>query len=477
MLFNSYVFILMFLPITTLLFGLIAQRGQGTPTQLILVTASLFFYGWWNPAYLTLLALSIFFNYAMCIALRARRTRRPKALLAFAVAVNLSVLAYYKYFPWLSGRSIELPLAISFFTFQQIAFLVDAFRHRTAERPHFVNYVSCVTFFPHLIAGPLVNYRDLYPQFAHAKDLRLRARNVAVGLAVFGIGLAKKVLIADLFKGFADPVFDSGTNLHEVTFVDAWIATLSYTFQIYFDFSGYSDMAIGLSRIFGITLPANFLSPYQAASVSEFWKRWHITLSSFLRDYLYIPLGGNRKGSLRQYLNLAVTMLLGGLWHGAGWGFVVWGALHGFYLCVNHYARAAVQIRSPRFLKVGVTFLAAAIAWVFFRAPSVEVAWTLLKKMSSPPGMFETSFFIGTARNASVLWLATAVLVFFGPNVAQIFRKEDLVIQGGEMLEQLKKKSTFVFSFNVLSACVIAALLIVSLVMISKGSHFIYYQF
>jgi D-alanyl-lipoteichoic acid acyltransferase DltB (MBOAT superfamily) len=464
----------MFMPITTLLFGLIARGGNGSATQLLLITASLFFYAWWNPAYLVLLSASIFFNYALCLAIRSPRTQHPKGLLTLAVAANLGVLGYYKYFPWLSGRSIELPLAISFFTFQQIAFLVDAYRHRTAERALFINYVSCVTFFPHLIAGPLVNYRDLYPQFSHAKDLRLRAQNLAVGLAVFGIGLAKKVLIADVFKSYADPVFDAGVNLGEVTWIDAWLATGCYTFQIYFDFSGYSDMAIGLSRIFGITLPANFLSPYKAASVSEFWKRWHITLSSFLRDYLYIPLGGNRKGAFRLYLNLWITMLLGGLWHGAGWGFVVWGALHGFYLCVNHAFRSAFKV--PQVLKVAVTFVAVAIAWVFFRAPNVEVAWTLLTKMASEARL-ETSFFVGAVRNVSVLWLATAVLVFLGPNVAQLFRKEELVIKGGEMLEQLKAKRAFSFSFNALSACVIAALLIASLVMISKGSHFIYYQF
>jgi D-alanyl-lipoteichoic acid acyltransferase DltB (MBOAT superfamily) len=288
--------------------------------------------------------------------------------------------------------NIILPLGISFFTFQQIAYLVDVMRGAKVERD-IVSYTLFVSFFPHLIAGPLVHHAEMIPQFKRGRSGR-SAVLAARGLAIFAAGLFKKVVIADNLAQFVSPVFahlDAGGG---VTTPWAWLATLAYTLQIYFDFSGYSDMAIGLALLFGIRLPVNFRSPYKAASIIEFWRRWHITLSRFLRDYLYIPLGGNRLGEQRRYFNLMLTMLLGGLWHGAGWNFLIWGGLHGLYLCANHLWQAwrgahtkALAAKGyakafPAWVLKGfswaITFFAVVIAWVFFRARTADGAWQML---------------------------------------------------------------------------------------------------
>jgi D-alanyl-lipoteichoic acid acyltransferase DltB (MBOAT superfamily) len=320
------------------------------------------------------------------------------------VALNLALLCYFKYTNFifdsintLTGAplpfvNIVLPLGISFFTFQQIAYLVDVMRGAKVERD-IVSYTLFVSFFPHLIAGPLVHHAEMIPQFKRGRSGR-SAVLAARGLAIFAAGLFKKVVIADNLAQFVSPVFahlDAGGG---VTTPWAWLATLAYTLQIYFDFSGYSDMAIGLALLFGIRLPVNFRSPYKAASIIEFWRRWHITLSRFLRDYLYIPLGGNRLGEQRRYFNLMLTMLLGGLWHGAGWNFLIWGGLHGLYLCANHLWQAwrgahtkALAAKGyakafPAWVLKGfswaITFFAVVIAWVFFRARTADGAWQML---------------------------------------------------------------------------------------------------
>ena len=275
-----------------------------------------------------------------------------------------------------------LPLGISFFTFQQIAYLVDVMRGARVERD-IVSYTLFVSFFPHLIAGPLVHHAEMIPQFKRGRTGRSSVL-AARGLAIFAAGLFKKVVIADNLAQFVSPVFahlDAGGG---VTTPWAWLATLAYTLQIYFDFSGYSDMAVGLALLFGIRLPVNFRSPYRAASIVEFWRRWHITLSRFLRDYLYIPLGGNRLGEGRRYINLMVTMLLGGLWHGAGWNFIIWGGLHGAYLGINHLwrewrgAARASGGSAAKGVCWAITFFAVVVAWVFFRARTLAGAWQML---------------------------------------------------------------------------------------------------
>jgi D-alanyl-lipoteichoic acid acyltransferase DltB (MBOAT superfamily) len=270
-----------------------------------------------------------------------------------------------------------LPLGISFFTFTQIAFLVDLHR-REASRPDAPRYALFVTFFPHLVAGPLYHHAQVMPQFEAPNAFRARPDHLAAGLDLLVLGLFKKCVIADHLAPFANAMFDAASRGEAPGTVMAWAGILAYTFQIYFDFSGYSDMAMGLARMLGVRLPVNFDAPYRAASIVEFWRRWHMTLSAFLRDYLYIPLGGNRFGPARRYANLMVTMLLGGLWHGAAWTFILWGGVHGAMLCANHlwHARFPAARAGPgrRLLGIAATFVAVALAWVLFRAPTLPAA-------------------------------------------------------------------------------------------------------
>ena len=283
-----------------------------------------------------------------------------------------------------------LPLGISFYTFQQIAFLVEAWRGQFRETD-LPRYCTVVTFFPHLIAGPIINYRDVIQQFRSPDFGRPREAMIAMGLTIFIMGMAKKVLLADSIAPQADYVFSAAAAGGDVSLIEAWTGALSYTVQLYFDFSGYSDMAIGLALLLGIRLPINFNSPYKAENIADFWRRWHMTLSQFLRDYLYIPLGGNRCGPTRRTINLMLTMVLGGLWHGAGWTFVIWGALHGFYLVVCHAWTTYFRVKdgsrshlSRRFGRIGagaLTFVAVIVAWVFFRATSLDSALLICKAM------------------------------------------------------------------------------------------------
>jgi len=403
-LFNSYAFLFLFLPVT--FFGFFQIGRYNRPlAALWLFAASLFFYGWWNPAYVGLLLASIFFNYAFGITLSREHllghSRRKKWILALGITANLGLLGYYKYANFFVenantalhlGWQIEpiiLPLGISFFTFTQIAFLVDAYRGEVKEA-NFIHYGLFVTYFPHLIAGPVLHHKEMMPQFALPATYRVHWDNLSVGLTIFGIGLFKKVVMADGIAPFAGHAFSAVADGGALTFLEAWGGALAYTFQLYYDFSGYSDMAIGISRLFGVKLPLNFDSPYKAVNIIEFWRRWHMSLSRFLRDYLYFALGGNRKGPARRYLNLMATMLLGGLWHGAGWTFVIWGTLHGLYLVINHawhQARKALgqdlnrSTSLGRFSGMALTFLVVVIGWVFFRAKNFDAALSMLSGM------------------------------------------------------------------------------------------------
>jgi len=411
MLFNSYTFIFLFLPTVLFGFHLIGKQGHHRVAIAWLVGASLFFYGWWNPAYLGLMLVSIFFNYGIGVSLGgAPKQPNKKPILIFGVIVNLGLLAYFKYANFfvdnlnnIAGTDIVLeqiilPLAISFFTFQQIAYLVDAWRGETKEY-NFLHYCLFVTFFPQLIAGPIVHHKEMLPQFAKDVVYKLRSKHLAIGLTIFAIGLFKKVVLADGISVYASPVFDAAEAGVVLTFFEAWGGSLAYTFQLYFDFSGYSDMAIGIARMFGIRLPLNFNSPYKATSIIDFWRKWHITLSRFLKDYLYIPLGGSRQGKSRRYANLMITMLLGGLWHGAGWTFVLWGALHGFYLIINHGWR--VIFKNKHETKFGalfawtLTFIALIVSWVPFRAESLEGAGSILAGMFGLNGFVLPESYLG----------------------------------------------------------------------------------
>jgi alginate O-acetyltransferase complex protein AlgI len=382
MLFNSFEFLLAFLPVAVA--GYFAfNRLSGRWGNAWLVAASLFFYAWWRVEYLALLAASIAVNFIVgrTVMRRATQGLPTRAILVAGIAFNLVILGYFKYANFfmenlatLLGTAaphldVILPIGISFFTFTQIAFLVDAHKRKAAE-PDPVNYSLFVTYFPHLLAGPILHHREMMPQFADPTNKRLDWENVARGLALLTIGLAKKVLIADELALQSNAAFGSVVPL---TFGDAWFAILCYTMQIYFDFSGYTDMALGMAQMMNIRLPQNFDSPYRRRNLQEFWRHWHMTLTRFLRDYVYIPLGGNRRGEAYTALAIVVTFLLGGLWHGAHWTFVLWGLLNGVGLvALRLWSRTGLRI--PAIAAWAITFFFVNMAWVLFRAPDLATA-------------------------------------------------------------------------------------------------------
>ncbi|HEY5768311.1 MAG TPA: MBOAT family O-acyltransferase [Chthoniobacterales bacterium] len=405
MLFNSHIFIFFFLPVAFMSYWWIKTAGGSLPARRWALFITFVFFAWWHPPDLLVLIGSLVANYFVGRRLLNYPPRQAYGTLFIGVAANLAVLGYFKYTrlvvataQWLSGGEfipgdIILPLGISFFTFQQIAYIIDCYRGE-ASRYAFLDYCLFVTFFPHLNAGPIIHHRELMEEFTSGR--RLSASMVAMGLTIFVIGLAKKVLLADTLATFASPVFRAAQHDVEPTLIDAWMGSLAYASQLYFDFSGYSDMAIGVGLLFGVHLPINFASPYKSTSITEFWRRWHITLSRFLRNYLYIPLGGNRIGSIRTSANLLVTMLLGGLWHGANWTFLAWGGLHGLFLLVHHRFTDTVKGRQPEaWLKRGVgrilcwllTFACVLFSWVLFRADSFGAALRIWKGMAGFNGV------------------------------------------------------------------------------------------
>lgn len=483
MLFNTYEFMFGYLPMVLGSFFAIA-RWRHRAAAIWLALASLFFYGWWNPKFVTLLLASIAFNYLAGVYIGRSTQPRAKVLLIAALAVNLSLLAAFKYANFfintvndaggqLPALNVVLPLGISFFTFTQIAFLVDVYRGLTREFD-FIHYVLFVTWFPHLIAGPVLHHKQMMPQFAQQATYRINGEAICVGLTLFAIGLAKKVMLADQFAWYANPVFNSAATGGQPALVDAWIGALAYTFQLYFDFSGYSDMAVGLSRMFNVRLPLNFDSPYKAASIIDFWRRWHMTLSKFLRDYLYVPLGGNRKGALRRHVNLLITMLLGGLWHGAGWTFVLWGGLHGVYLIVNHAYRwltgSSGRARNAltHACAILITFIAVVVAWVPFRADSMAAAAAVWRGMAGANGL--TSGVPVTM--GEIGWLLLGLLIAW------------LLPNSQQWLARFKPAWDEVTAHPYLAwrptprhAIMVGALLGISLVSLNRVSQFLYFEF
>ncbi|WP_291993799.1 MBOAT family protein [Candidatus Accumulibacter sp. ACC003] len=518
MLFNSYSFLLLYLPITALVFFRLGTRSSKL-AALWLAAASLFFYGYWNAAYVGLLLLSIIFNYGIGFALAREcdlgNVQRKNVILAIGVTADLTLLGYYKYANFFlttanalfstdwSLQNILLPLGISFFTFTQIAFLVDTWSGKAREY-NFIHYLLFVTYFPHLIAGPVLHHKEMMPQFARRETYRPSWENFAVGLTIFSIGLFKKAVLADGISPYANDAFAQANATQSMDFLAAWGGALAYTAQLYFDFSGYSDMAIGLSRLFGIVLPLNFNSPYKATSISDFWRCWHMTLSRFLRDYLYIPLGGDRKGRFRRQVNLMTTMLLGGLWHGASWNFVLWGGLHGLYLVINHawrlarehvFSSGAAPGRAERLAGWGITFFAVVVAWVFFRATTLPGALNMLKGMFGMQGISLPAAFVpmlgGAAERLSNLgieftlgggkqflltwaWdLALLSIALFLPNTQQIMYRyrPGLDFCPGENARALEWKPSGVW------ACVVALIAAAGVLSLSQASEFLYYQF
>lgn len=387
MLFNSYIFILMFLPICILGYFGLNHFKKYNLAQVFLLGMSLWFYGYYNPSYLFILICSVIINYAVYLLLgKTDKQGLKKGLMIAGVGINIGILLYFKYMDFFIGNingifktdidflKIAMPLGISFFTFQQISFIVDAYRGEIPKY-NFWHYACFVTYFPQLVAGPIVTHDELVPQFNDIEKKKLNSENLAKGFYIFTLGLAKKILIADMFGKLVSYGYDTVEYLNSVT---AIIVILSYTLQIYFDFSGYCDMAVGLGKMMNIDLPQNFNSPYKALTITEFWDRWHMTLTRFFTKYVYIPLGGSRKGKIRTYINVLLVFLISGFWHGASWNFVFWGLIHGIFNVITRMFKKFFDTLHPA-LNWLITFGFVNIAWVFFRAETFSQALAVLK--------------------------------------------------------------------------------------------------
>jgi alginate O-acetyltransferase complex protein AlgI len=478
MLFNSYQFIFLFLPVTLAGYFVLGKFDNRAPV-LWVALASLVFYSVSNWQFVPLLLASVAFNYIVgSLLIQARlHTATRLTVLTGGVVVDLLVLGYFKYAGFFASNlnatfstaltvNILLPVGISFYTFTQIAFLVDAHRGQVA-RYRLPLYALFVTYFPHLIAGPILHHKDIIPQFEHGSSKHPSSHMILCGLIIFSIGLFKKTCLADAIQPFVALAFGPAPP----SFDQAWIGALAYTFQLYFDFSGYSDMAIGISLMFGIFLPLNFNSPYKATNIIDFWRRWHMTLSQFLRDYLYFALGGNRRGVVLRYVNLMITMVLGGLWHGAAWTFVAWGALHGGYLCINHAWNSYGPNIPPSYARSAnvaafiVTFLAVAIAWVFFRADSLASAVSIVSKMATP-----NVFAFGDRERLAIAYVVIfGLIAFFAPNTQQLMKYDHERRSVGASLYDNARSSIVFYA----AACLFAF----GILGIQKHSEFIYFRF
>lgn len=463
MLFNSYEFLFLFFPVTLLIFYAFCKFGLVRAAVWWMGLASLLFYAYWDWRFLFLFLGSILFNYFTGQFIITKSSREAKRkILIFGLIINLGLLGFFKYSHFflenfahitstpLTIPEVILPVGISFFTFTQIAYLVDSLQARKLYR--FADYLLFVSFFPHLVAGPILRHDATIPQIESMKFGRPSARKVYCAIVFFSIGLFKKTIIADSIAIYVDQLFSNANNL---SLFESWAAALLYSFQIFFDFSAYSEMAIGLALLMNVRIPINFNSPYKARSIIDFWRRWHISLSIFLRDYLYIPLGGNHKGLHRRYINLIVTMLLGGLWHGAAWTFVIWGGLHGIYLSVNH-AWQKVGVKLPSFISWIFTFVAVVIAWVFFRAQHITTALGILKSMFGVNGM--------TARSGH---LAHPVVIFA---FIGILIGWTVVAPNAQQVAIARQPNTRV-------AICMAIMLVAGILALGQTDNFIYFQF
>jgi alginate O-acetyltransferase complex protein AlgI len=502
MLFTQFIFIFIFVPLTLIGYFIIPRMFPQPAAQVVwLAAASLFFYGYWDIRFIPIIVVSIVANYLFgrAISTSPPGSFRRKGFLIVIITANLFALAFFKYTNFgistynalasaaILNRPIVLPLGISFFTFTQIAYLVDVYGGYKSES-NFSKYVLFVTYFPHLIAGPILHHGEMMPQFGTDENRRFSAERFAIGITIFSIGLFKKAVIADGFALIAGPVFARAAT-GDLAFHDAWYGALAYSLQIYFDFSGYSDMAVGLSTMFRVSLPFNFNAPYKSQSIIEFWRRWHISLSRFLRDYLYIQLGGNRRGESMRNVNLAATMLLGGLWHGAGWTFVIWGGLHGMYLAVNHnWLRLIKRIptlarfsttRNYAILALLLTQLCVVVAWVFFRATSFDASIRMLSAMFRIGGR-NLSQYSSLVDHSALAAIAIGYLIcLLLPNINDLFR--DLKVgfsiydnHGTWSLVQLRWGPRTVWALT--SVGMLAIGLFVTLIS-GEISPFLYFQF
>ncbi|MBN1161077.1 MAG: MBOAT family protein [Dehalococcoidales bacterium] len=522
MLFNSYIFLFIFLPVTLLGYYFIGKRYSSRAVIIWLVAASLVFFAWSNPIYLILLSASVLFNYAYGRIL-VKPIQRRTLIMALGVAANILLLGYFKYANFFidninalfdTGFHLEtvvLPLAISFFTLQQITYLVDIYRGQWQEHG-FWDYCLFVTFFPKLLSGPIVRMREMMPQIGKNFRPRLSTQVVSIALTILFLGLFKKVVLADQIGTYVAPVFDAATRGSGISFFNSWTGALGYTFQLYFDFSAYSDIAIGLGLLFGIKLPLNFYSPYKSKSIIEFWRRWHITLSTFIRDYLYIPMGGNRHGFARQVIYLLAAMAIAGLWHGAGWTFVIWGGLHGFYLAVNHGWRRLKKAlgiesdvqKSPWWSSAPstlFTFIAVTIAWVFFRADSLSAAVEMFKGMFGVYGFhlpvtyyaplgavgqflnnigvsFDLQYPLPGFVPLAIIWILIALFIcWFLPNVQEYMSDFQPALEGFRGESKKPRFSWLRWKPSLASALVVSIIIALAFLGLNQVTQFIYFRF
>ena len=475
MLFSSYVFLFAFLPLTLAGYCALSRIKSAYAQRIFLIAASLVFYGWFSVRYLFLFAASVAGNFLLAQGGIHAKTDRAKRLWLFAAAAaNLLVLGYYKYFDFFVGtlnalahtsfalRQIVLPLGISFFTFQQLAFQVQV-RRGAVRSLRLTEYVLFVCFFPQLVAGPIVQYGELVPQFSEPLRRKPDADHLALGAYMFVLGLFKKLVLADTLADWVD----SGFALQEPGMLGAWFCMFAYAFQIYFDFSGYSDMAVGLGKLFNFDLPRNFDAPYRSGSVREFWRRWHITLGRMLTELVYIPLGGSRKGKARKYVNLMITFFLSGLWHGASWTFVLWGLLHGAARVLEEILQKPLQ-RVPHWLRQADTFLFTAGAFVLFRAESFTQAGKIYRALFrfTVPGISQFKKIVhlsalGLPASVCLAIAAAAVLVC----MLLVFRAKPVC----ERAETFRPEP--------MRAVWTALLFLASVLCISRGEVFIYFNF
>ena len=507
MLFHEPVFLFGFLPLFILLGLLIFKLKNLKFILLFLSVSSLIFYGYWNPIYVPLLCISVIFNYFLGGKIYEINDCKVKKIYLFSgIFLNLFFLGIFKYSNMILETiffvsnyeafqvNIDLPLGISFFTFIQIAYIIDMFKKK-GSKYNFLPYFLFVCYFPHLIAGPLVHHNQLIPQFRNLKKISIN--NFSIGLVIFLIGLFKKIIIVEPISTWSDNLFNGAALAISPSFIDSWIGVLSFSLQIYFDFSAYSDMAIGLSKMIGILLPVNFNSPYKSTSILDFWKKWHITLSNFLKNYLYFSLGGSRKGELNQYYNILIVMFFAGLWHGASWLFVLWGMLHGILIVINHLINRLKFLKFHKILSIPFTFLIITVLWVPFRAENLIAMKLIFKGLFGFNGFtipfhyqdrfptvmdkisfihfdYGTLYIYGGLEQILIIIILT-IIIWFLPNTQEITAKFNPVI---EKIDALHFK-IFSFKFNAFTG-LICGIIFSYLLLLSiegKSGEFIYFQF
>ena len=530
MIFSSIPFLVFLAIVYLLVFVTMKTTESRNYTKWILLISSFVFYSWWNPAIIILLIISITVNFGIS-KLIIRDTQKFKPIYIAGIIFNIALIAYYKYAYFLIDiingitsmdiqirDDIFLPMGISFLTFQQIAYLIDCYKGKSGDY-NFRDYALFISFFPQLIAGPIVHHKEMMPQFESKINKFITWENFTIGFALLTMGFFKKLVIADNAALISSPFFIKAAGQQSINFISSWTGVMAYTFQIYFDFSGYCDMALGVARMFGIILPINFFSPYKSRNISDFWRVWHITLSRFLRDYVYIPLGGNRKGKFRRYVNLMATMLVGGLWHGASWTFVVWGGLHGLYLVIHqgwtHFRTNVLTFGSSNKIMQGfgsllamlVTFISVVFAWVFFEAKTFDSAIRICKAMMGSEGLGKWNgngqlYFLTKTEYTGLLKIFTddiprnvntlaafehigflalvAILVWFIPNTIQVARNFNPVIDPSKILSSYSKQFgglPMTLKPNIIWAIVLSVAFVYSILNMTKISPFLYFQF